>query len=94
MLLSPLTACLPLDWTDSVSAATAALLAVIGTLGAKHRPAGARTRRDDVGSELGEQLERQALGLADRELPYSAPSRYQARQGGLVTRLLAPWRDP
>lgn len=40
-------ACIPVDWDQAIAAVVAAAVAVSGTLAAKHRPAGARTREED-----------------------------------------------
>lgn len=52
-------ACIPIDWTDSVTAVVAALVALGASYMVHYRPPGSRTRRDD-----GAPLEDPVGGLA------------------------------
>lgn len=60
-------ACTTLPVTEAATALVAALVAVLGTLTAKHRPAGARTRRSDELADDDLELEPDDWGVEDWE---------------------------
>jgi hypothetical protein len=85
-------ACTNLPLTEAITALVAALVAALGTLAAKHRPAGARTRRDDrpPPPAYGEPVEGYWLDEDDLEPPPPAPGAPQGRLARALEALKKP----